>query len=103
MGTSAEKILCAVSRGKFVSVVNWQSGVLPGAVGRFCAEGQRFCLGPSGTLCSHARFWKCHSVTLSKYLYRGLLASRNSSPTVVAHHHPTFSDHTGPQHWTFTF
>ena len=19
------------------------------------------------------------------------------------HHHPTFSDHTGPQHWTFTF
>ena len=22
---------------------------------------------------------------------------------VIHHHHPTFSDHTGPQHWTFTF
>mmetsp|Transcript_19377 Transcript_19377/g.51729 ORF Transcript_19377/g.51729 Transcript_19377/m.51729 type:complete len:103 (+) Transcript_19377:1896-2204(+) len=75
---------CAVSREKFVSVVNWQSGVLPGAVGRFCAEGQRFCLGPSGALCSHTHFWKCHSVTLSKYLYRGLFAIRSSSPTVVA-------------------
>ena len=22
---------------------------------------------------------------------------------LIHHHHPTFSDHTGPQHWTFTF
>ena len=32
--------------------------------------------------------------------------SSNSHPDLLViqqHHHPTFSDHTGPQHWTFTF
>ena len=31
--------------------------------------------------------------------------SSNSHPDLILihHHHPTFSDHTGPQHWTFTF
>ena len=32
--------------------------------------------------------------------------SSNSHPDLLLthqHHHPTFSDHTGPQHWTFTF
>ena len=32
---------------------------------------------------------------------------RNSHPDLLViqhhHHHPTFSEHTGPQHWTFTF
>merc|ERR1712173_41635 len=30
--------------------------------------------------------------------------SSNSHPDLLlTHHPPTFSDHTGPQHWTFTF
>ena len=32
--------------------------------------------------------------------------SSNSHPDLLLTHHltpPTFSDHTGPQHWTFTF
>ena len=31
--------------------------------------------------------------------------SSNSHPDLllIHHHPPTFSDHTGPQHWTFTF
>ena len=31
--------------------------------------------------------------------------SSNSHPDLLLtqHQHPTFSDHTGPQHWTFTF
>ena len=28
--------------------------------------------------------------------------SSNSHPDLIVTH-PTFSDHTGPQHWTFTF
>ena len=29
--------------------------------------------------------------------------SSYSHPDLLLIHHPTFSDHTGPQHWTFTF
>ena len=29
--------------------------------------------------------------------------SSNSHPYLLLIQHPTFSDHTGPQHWTFTF
>ena len=29
--------------------------------------------------------------------------SSYSHPYQLLIHHPTFSDHTGPQHWTFTF
>ena len=29
--------------------------------------------------------------------------SSNSHPDLLVTQHPTFSDHTGPQHWTFTF
>ena len=29
--------------------------------------------------------------------------SSNSHPDLLVIQHPTFLDHTGPQHWTFTF
>ena len=34
----------------------------------------------------------------SSYSHPDLLLTQHQH-----HHHPTFSDHTGPQHWTFTF
>ena len=45
-------------------------------------------LAPSGALISSVR---------SSYSHPDLLLIHQQ------HHHPTFSDHTGPQHWTFTF
>ena len=42
---------------------------------------------------------------LDKYtLFISSVRSSNSHPDLLlTHQHPTFSDHTGPQHWTFTF
>ena len=39
-------------------------------------------------------------------LFVSSVRSSNSHPDLLLTHHqqhPTFSDHTGPQHWTFTF
>ena len=48
----------------------------------------------------------CLSIFLSFHLFVSSVRSSNSHPDLLLiHHHPTptFSDHTGPRHWTFTF
>ena len=47
-----------------------------------------------------------HGVQDKTSLFISSVRSSNSHPDLLLiHHHPTptFSDHTGPQHWTFTF
>ena len=43
----------------------------------------------------------------NKCFFVSSVRSSNSHPDLLLtqqqHHHPTFSNHTGPQHWTFTF
>ena len=59
-----------------------------------------------------AACWKWtprRNVILNAGVFVGIISSVRSSyshPDLLLtqqHHHPTFSDHTGPQHWTFTF
>ena len=49
--------------------------------------------------------WAQPSLNFSLFRIVSSVRSSNSHPDllVIQHHHPTFSDHTGPQHWTFTF
>ena len=45
-------------------------------------------------------------ILIQLLIYIVLISSVRSSyshPDLLLIHHPTFSDHTGPQHWTFTF
>ena len=46
----------------------------------------------------------CTSLLILQFLFSSVRSS-NSHPDLllIQQHHPTFSDHTGPQHWTFTF
>ena len=54
---------------------------------------------------SRATYDNLHQLTIAKII--SSVRSSNSHPDLLViqhhHHHPTFSDHTGPQHWTFTF
>merc|ERR1711873_25048 len=36
-------------------------------------------------------------------IFSSVRSSYSHPDLLLIHHHPTFSDHTGPQHWTFTF
>ena len=38
-----------------------------------------------------------------KGLFSSVRSSNSHPDLLVTQHQPTFSDHTGPQHWTFTF
>ena len=52
----------------------------------------------------HILFFFLYFIFISSFV--SSVRSSNSHPDLlVTHHHhpPTFSDHTGPQHWTFTF
>ena len=58
---------------------------------------------PFSCLCLCLCFCLC--LCLSS-LFISSVRSSSSHPDLLLthhHHHPTFSDHTGPQHWTFTF
>ena len=48
-----------------------------------------------------------HSETTKYLIVISSVRSSYSHPDLLLthqhHQHPTFSDHTGPQHWTFTF
>ena len=39
------------------------------------------------------------------FLFSSVRSSNSHNDLLLIHHHPTptFSDHTGPQYWTFTF
>ena len=67
-------------------------------------------LFPLGCILSHdCRANTVHtfeSFEVSQSTFISSVRSSNSHPDLLLtqqHHHPTFSDHTGPQHWTFTF
>ena len=49
--------------------------------------------------------WRCNQILVSTQwqLFISSVRSSNSHPDLLLIHPPTFSDHTGPQHWTFTF
>ena len=45
----------------------------------------------------------CYSFMMIFLTLVSSVRSSNSHPDLLLIQHPTFSDHTGPQHWTFTF
>ena len=49
--------------------------------------------------------YPCLQKIIYSYVFVSSVRSSYSHPDLLLTHppHPTFSDHTGPQHWTFTF
>ena len=43
------------------------------------------------------------TIYIPKMIVSSVRSSNSHPDLLLIHHHPTFSDHTGPQHWTFTF
>ena len=67
-------------------------------------------VGRTGTFLALYKLWlDYHNPACKKWVlllswFISSVRSSNSHPDLlVIQHHPTFSDHTGPQHWTFTF
>ena len=48
--------------------------------------------------------WVFYNWDGSQFFISSVRSSNSHPDLLLIHHHPpTFSDHTGPQHWTFTF
>ena len=42
-------------------------------------------------------------ILIVEFIISSVRSSNSHPDLLLTHHHPTFLDHTGPQHWTFTF
>ena len=60
---------------------------------------------PSRTYKSYVKIVVMVRATMTIVIIISSVRSSYSHPDLLLtqHQHPTFSDHTGPQHWTFTF
>ena len=51
----------------------------------------------------YAKYAEYKDTQDSTHHFISSVRSSNSHPDLLVIQHPTFLDHTGPQHWTFTF